>query len=77
MIEGAERIAAPQVATSGIFALIHKLPVYQSLIHDHFGAQTTITLGRSGTITLGHNPIIKTPFIFPVVVTRYVDSPAG
>jgi hypothetical protein len=74
MMEGAERITAPQAPASLILLLIHKTPVHQSLIHDHLGAQTTITWGRSGTITWGHNPILKNPYIFPVAVTRIVDS---
>ena len=41
--------------------------MHQRLIHDHFGAQTTATLGRQSTITLGHNPIVRI-LRFPVVV---------
>jgi hypothetical protein len=69
MIEGAERIAAPQAATGRIFVLIHKPPVYQSLIHDHLGAFWHDHLGAQ--------PDTQESFIFPVAVTRYVDIPAG
>jgi hypothetical protein len=64
MIEGAERITGPQQARAAFRAVIPKKPVYQTLIHDHLGAQTTITWGRSGTITWGHNPILKNPLSF-------------
>jgi len=64
MIEGAERIIRPQQARRGCRAVIPKKHVYQTLIHDHLGAQTTITWGRFGTITWGHNPIIKNPLGF-------------
>jgi len=74
MIEGAERITGPQQARATFHAVIPKKPVYQTLIHDHLGAQSTITWGRSGTITWGHNPISKNPYSFPVVVTRFVEK---
>jgi hypothetical protein len=77
MIEGAERITKPQAATRRIFTLIHKTRVDQLLIHGHLGAQTTATWGRSGTATWGHNPILKNPSIFPVVVTRIVEKRIG
>jgi hypothetical protein len=59
MIEGAEGIAAPQWARVGFRAVIPKKHVHQTLIHDHFGTKTTITLVRSATITLVHNPIVR------------------
>ncbi|WP_230169687.1 hypothetical protein [Roseomonas sp. CECT 9278] len=34
------------------------------VIHDHFGAQTTITLGQRGTITLGRKPIDSDSYRF-------------
>jgi len=60
---------------------MHKRMWIEELFHDHFGARSTITLGRmerktlrKTTITLGHNPIVKNKYTYKNPIVDSVPS---